>query len=40
MIWEAHKAYIRGKLISIGARKKKERSKDMERTKKEIHELE
>lgn len=39
-IWEAHKAVIRGKLISIGAGKKKERGKNMMRTIKEIYELE
>lgn len=39
-IWEADKAVIRGKLISIGAGKKKERRKNMTRIIKEIHELE
>lgn len=31
-IWEAHKAYIRGILISIGDRKNKDGARDMERT--------
>lgn len=39
-IWEAHKAYIRGKLISIGARKKKERERTMKNVIKELYELE
>lgn len=38
-IWEAHKAFIKGKLISIRARKK-ERENTMEKIVKEIYELE
>lgn len=39
-IWEAHKAYKREILISIDAKKKKDRIRDMERTIKEIQDLE
>lgn len=39
-IWEAHKAYVRGKFISIGAGKKKERERTMKNVIKELHELE
>lgn len=39
-LWEAHKAYIRGILISMGARKKKERRKKREELIEEIFILE
>lgn len=39
-LWGAHKAYIRGVLISIGAGKKRERRKKMSLLYKEIQELE
>lgn len=39
-IWEAHNMVIRGKLISIGARKKKEKENTMEKIVKEIYDLE
>lgn len=38
-IWETHKAYIRGKLISLGAGKKKEREIKMKNTVKELYDL-
>lgn len=40
ILWEAFKAYIRGILISIGAKEKKERSKRREQLIEEIHSLE
>lgn len=38
-LWEAHKSVIRGKLISIGARNKKEKRKNMLNLQNEIHKL-
>lgn len=39
-IWEAHKAYIRGKLISLGAGKKKVREANKKKKIRELQELE
>lgn len=39
-LWEAHKPVIRGKLISIGASRKKERHKNMLKLQNEIYDLE
>lgn len=38
--WEAHKAYIRGIIISMGARRKKERANNIEKFVKEVYQLE
>ncbi|CAI9571030.1 unnamed protein product, partial [Staurois parvus] len=39
-VWEAHKAYVRGILIAIGAKKKRERREKISGLLKEIAEME